>query len=144
MERIGEEISQYGILGGVERKPGISELPAFCTDDGGSSLWIRGRAGQYADHADGEESQNVYGGERGGRVAGGVSGGDPVFCDGSWEKPAETVAVKRRSWIGIPGKIKGRRDLLRIAMADEQTEMVYVGCRNGEISPVPGLPLYFQ
>ena len=48
MERIGEEISQYGILAeSVETED--SELPAFCTD-AAAALWIRGKVGQYADH----------------------------------------------------------------------------------------------
>ncbi|MFQ8777162.1 MAG: hypothetical protein ACLR78_06750 [Roseburia sp.] len=58
-------------------------------------------------------------------------------------KQTETVAVKRRSWIGIPGKLKGD-GTSQDGDGDEQTEMVYVRGRNREISPVPGLPLYFE
>ena len=45
-------------------------------------------------------------------------------------KPVETVAVKRRSWIGIPGKLKGDGSY-QDPMTDEQTEMVYVGAGMG-------------
>ena len=45
-------------------------------------------------------------------------------------KPVETVAVKQRSWIGIPGKLKGDGSY-QDPMTDEQTEMVYVGAGMG-------------
>ena len=45
-------------------------------------------------------------------------------------KQTETVAVKRRSWIGIPGKLKGD-GTSRDGDGDEQTEMVYVGAGIG-------------
>ena len=58
MERIGEEISQYGILA-ESVETGDSELPAFCTD-AAAAFWIRGKAGQYADHVTVKKA-DVYG-----------------------------------------------------------------------------------
>lgn len=58
MERIGEEISQYGILA-ESVETGDSELPAFCTD-AAAALWIRGKVGQYADHVTVKKA-DVYG-----------------------------------------------------------------------------------
>ena len=58
MERIGEEISQYGILA-ESMETGDSELPAFCTD-AAAALWIRGKVGQYADHVTVKKA-DVYG-----------------------------------------------------------------------------------
>lgn len=126
MERIGEEISQYGILAeSVEN--GENELPAFCTD-AAAALWIRGRAGQYADHVTIKKS-DVYGENGEIEFAAEYQEKLPFFA-AVLGKQTETVAVKRRSWIGIPGKLKGDG-----AYQDDgsrgQTEMVYVGAGMG-------------
>ena len=58
-ERIGEEISQYGLLMDTDPEEENSGLPAFCTD-AAAALWIRGRVGQYADHVLVKQAE-VYG-----------------------------------------------------------------------------------
>ncbi len=126
MERIGEEISQYGILAEAVEN-GDKELPAFCTD-AAAALWIRGRIGQYADHVTVKKA-DVY--RENGEIEFVVEYQEeiPVF-EAVLGKQTETVAVKRRSWIGIPGKLKGD-GAYRDSDGDEQTEMVYVGAGMG-------------
>ena len=126
MERIGEEISQYGILA-ESAETGDSELPAFCTD-AAAVLWIRGRAGQYADHVTVKEA-DVYG-ENGEIEFAAESQEEIPFFAEVLGKQTETVAVKRRSWIGIPGKLKGDGSYQDDG-GNEQTEMVYVGAGMG-------------
>lgn len=126
MERIGEEISQYGILA-ESAETGDRELPAFCTETA-ASLWVRGRAGQYADHAAVKKAR-IYG--ENGEVEFIVEYQKEIpFFSTVLGKSVETVAVKRRSWIGIPGKLKGDGSYQN-PMTDEQTEMVYVGAGMG-------------
>lgn len=126
MERIGEEISQYGILA-ESAETGDRELPAFCTETA-ASLWVRGRAGQYADHATVKKAR-IYG--ENGEVEFIVEYQKEIpFFSTVLGKTVETVAVKRRSWIGIPGKLKGDGSY-QDPMTDEQTEMVYVGAGMG-------------
>ena len=126
MERIGEEISQYGILA-ESAETGDSELPAFCTD-AAAVLWIRGRAGQYADHVTVKEA-DVYGENGEIEFAAEYQEEIPFFAE-VLGKQTETVAVKRRSWIGIPGKLKGDGSYQDDG-GNEQTEMVYVGAGMG-------------
>ena len=126
MERIGEEISQYGILA-ESVETGDSGLPAFCTD-AAAALWIRGRAGQYADHVTVKRA-DVYG--ENGEIEFVAEYQEEIpFFEAVLGKQTETVAVKRRSWIGIPGKLKGD-GTSRDGDGDEQTEMVYVGAGIG-------------
>lgn len=126
MERIGEEISQYGILA-ESVETGDSELPAFCTD-AAAALWIRGRIGQYADHVTVKKA-DVYG--KNGEIELVAEYQEEIpFFDAVLGKQTETVAVKRRSWIGIPGKLKGD-GTYPDSDGDEQTEMVYVGAGMG-------------
>lgn len=126
MERIGEEISQYGILAeSVETED--SELPAFCTD-AAAALWIRGKVGQYADHVTVKKA-DVYG--ENGEIEFAAEYQEEIpFFETVLGKQTETVAVKRRSWIGIPGKLKGD-GTSQDGDGDEQTEMVYVGAGIG-------------
>ena len=122
MERIGEEISQYGILA-ESVETGDSGLPAFCTDVA-AALWIRGKAGQYVDHVTVKKA-DVYG--ENGEIEFAVEYQEEIpFFEAVLGKQTETAAVKRRSWIGIPGKLKGD-GTSRDGDGDEQTEMVYVG-----------------
>lgn len=126
MERIGEEISQYGILA-ESVETGDSELPAFCTD-AAAALWIRGKVGQYADHVTVKKA-DVYG--ENGEIEFAAEYQEEIpFFETVLGKQTETVAVKRRSWIGIPGKLKGD-GTSRDGDGDEKTEMVYVGAGIG-------------
>lgn len=126
MERIGEEISQYGILA-ESMEIGDSELPAFCTD-AAAALWIRGKVGQYADHVTVKKA-DVY--EENGEIEFAAEYQEEIpFFETVLGKQTETVAVKRRSWIGIPGKLKGD-GTSQDGDGDEQTEMVYVGAGIG-------------
>ena len=126
MERIGEEISQYGILA-ESVETGDSELPAFCTD-AAAALWIRGKVGQYADHVTVKKA-DVYG--ENGEIEFAAEYQEEIpFFETVLGKQTETVAVKRRSWIGIPGKLKGD-GTSQDGDGDEQTEMVYVGAGIG-------------
>ena len=126
VERIGEEVSQYGILA-ESKETGDSELPAFCTD-AAAALWIRGRAGQYADHV-AVKKADVYG--ENGEIEFVVEYQEEIpFFEAVLGKQTEIAAVKRRSWIGIPGKLKGDGSY-RDGAGDGQTEMVYVGAGMG-------------
>ena len=126
MERIGEEISQYGILA-ESVETGDSELPAFCTD-AAAALWIRGRAGQYADHVTVKKA-DVYG--ENGEIEFVTEYQEAIpFFEAVLGKQTETVAVKRRSWIGIHGKLKGD-GAYQDGDGDERTDMVYVGAGMG-------------
>lgn len=126
MERIGEEICQYGILAERE-EDGENELPAFCTD-AAAALWIRGRAGQYADHVTVKKA-DIYG-ENGEIELLAEYQEEIPFFEAVLGKQTETVAVKRRSWIGIPGKLKGNGSYQDSA-GEEQKDMVYVGAGMG-------------
>ena len=106
---------------------GVSELPAFCTD-AAAALWIRGKAGQYADHVSVKKA-DVYG-ENGQSEIAAEYQVKIAFFEPVLGKQRETVAVKRRSWIGIPGKLKGD-GASQDGDGDEQTEMVYVGAGIG-------------
>ena len=126
VERIGEEVSQYGILA-ESKETGDSELPAFCTD-AAAALWIRGRVGQYADHV-AVKKADVYG--ENGEIEFVVEYQEKIpFFEAVLRKQTEIAAVKRRSWIGIPGKLKGDGSY-RNGAGDGQTEMVYVGAGMG-------------
>ena len=93
MERIGEEISQYGILA-ESMETGDSELPAFCTD-AAAALWIRGKVGQYADHVTVKKA-DVYG--ENGEIEFAAEYQEEIpFFETVLGKRTETVAVKRRS-----------------------------------------------
>lgn len=122
MERIGDEISQYGILA-ESVEDGDNELPAFCTD-AAAALWIRDRAGQYADYVMVKKS-DVYG-ENGEIEFAAEYQREIPFFELFFGKQTETVVVKRRSWIGIPGKLKGDGSY-QDGDRSEQAEMVYVG-----------------
>lgn len=126
VERIGEEISQYGIFA-ESAETGDRELPAFCTE-AAASLWVRGKAGQYADHA-AVKKVRIYG--ENGEIEFMVEYQEEIpFFSTVPGIQVKTVAVKRRSWIGIPGKLKGDGSY-QDPMTGEQTEMVYVGAGMG-------------
>mgnify|MGYP000211208025 CR=1 FL=1 len=109
MERIGEEISQYGILA-ESVETGDSELPAFCTD-AAAALWIRGKVGQYADHVTVKKA-DVYGENGEIEFAAEYQEEIPFFETGSGETDGdcgcETEVLDRNS-----REIKGRRDFSR-------------------------------
>lgn len=104
MERIGEEISQYGILA-ESAETGDRELPAFCTETA-ASLWIRGRAEQYADHAAVKKAR-IYG--ENGEVEFMVEYQEEIpFFSTVLGKPVETGDCKTAFMDRYTGKIKRR------------------------------------
>ena len=102
-ERIGEEISQYGLLMDTDPEEENSGLPAFCTD-AAAALWIRGRVGQYADHVLVKQAE-VYG-ENGDITFEVEYREDVPFYGRILGKQQRNAAVKRRTWIGLRGKLR--------------------------------------
>ena len=86
------------------------------------------KVGQYADHVTVKKA-DVYG--ENGEIEFAAEYQEEIpFFETVLGKQTETVAVKRRSWIGIPGKLKGD-GTSQDGDGDEQTEMVYVGAGIG-------------
>ena len=126
-ERIGEEISQYGLLMDTDPEEENSGLPAFCTD-AAAALWIRGRVGQYADHVLVKQAE-VYG-ENGDITFEVEYREDVPFYGRILGKQQRNAAVKRRTWIGLRGKLRGNGTGLETDR-DSDEEIVYVGAGMG-------------
>ena len=126
-ERIGEEISQYGLLMDTDPEEENSGLPAFCTD-AAAALWIRGRVGQYADHVLVKQAE-VYG-ENGDITFEVEYREDVPFYGRILGKQQRNAAVKRRTWIGLRGKLRGNGTGLEMDR-DSDEEIVYVGAGMG-------------
>ncbi len=126
-ERIGEEISQYGLLMDTDSEEENSGLPAFCTD-AAAALWIRGRVGQYADHVLVKQAE-VYG-ENGDITFEVEYREDVPFYGRILGKQQRNAAVKRRTWIGLRGKLRGNGTGLETDR-DSDEEIVYVGAGMG-------------
>lgn len=124
MERIGEEISQYGVWMDSDEE---DSLPAFCTD-AAAALWIKGRAGQYADHVSVKRA-DVYG-ENGEITLAVTYQEDVPFFGKILGKQERNAAVKKRAWIGLDGKLKGN-GMNSSVDRDEEEEIVYVGAGMG-------------
>lgn len=126
-ERIGEEISQYGLLMDTDPEEENSGLPAFCTD-AAAALWIRGRVGQYADHVLVKQAE-VYG-ENGDITFEVEYREDVPFYGRILGKQQRNAAVKRRTWIGLRGKLRENGTGLETDR-DSDEEIVYVGAGMG-------------
>lgn len=127
MERIGEEISQYGILAETDDTEGSKEIPAFCTD-AAAALWVRGRVSQYADHVLVKQSE-VYG--ENGEIGFRVEYYEKIpFFERLLGKQTVTAGVRRRAWTGIRGKLKGN-GMDGNEKETDAGEHVYVGAGMG-------------
>ncbi len=85
-------------------------MPAFCTD-AAAALWIRGKAGQYADHVTVKKA-DVYG--ENGEIEFAVEYQEEIpFFEAVLGKQTETAAVKTEVLDRNSREIKGRRDFSR-------------------------------